>query len=90
MTPATIRDVAKRAGVGVGTVSRVLNASPSVSQATRQKVMEAIEALDYAPNPHCPALILGKDLDGGRYCSLLHPPLFCRTPAWSRACVGRQ
>ena len=46
----TIRDVARTAGVGVGTVSRVLNESPLVSEATRQKVQLAIEALDYRPS----------------------------------------
>ncbi|HEC21679.1 MAG TPA: LacI family transcriptional regulator [Chloroflexi bacterium] len=47
----TIRDVAKRAGVGVGTVSRVLNDHPSVSEETRQKVLAAIEELDFHPSP---------------------------------------
>ena len=46
----TIRDVAKRAGVGVGTVSRVLNDSPLVSEATRQKVLAVIEELDFHPS----------------------------------------
>jgi LacI family transcriptional regulator len=46
----TIYDVAKRAGVGIGTVSRVLNDSPRVSEATRQKVLAAIEELDYRPS----------------------------------------
>jgi DNA-binding LacI/PurR family transcriptional regulator len=62
VTPATIRDVAKRAEVGVGTVSRVLNDSPSVSDATRQKVLAAIAELDYAPNPFARRLSLGKTL----------------------------
>lgn len=47
----TIRDVAKKAGVGVGTVSRVLNNSAGVSESTRQKVLQAIEELDYRPSP---------------------------------------
>jgi len=59
---ATIRDVAKLAGVGVGTVSRVLNNSPLVSEATRKKVLEAMEALDYVPNPFARRLPLGKSL----------------------------
>jgi DNA-binding LacI/PurR family transcriptional regulator len=62
MTPATIRDVAKRAEVGVGTVSRVLNDSPSVSDATRRKVLAAIAELDYAPNSIARRLSLGKTL----------------------------
>ncbi len=41
----TIRDVAKHAGVGLGTVSRVLNDSQLVSNATRQRVLEAMEIL---------------------------------------------
>lgn len=47
----TIRDVARKAGVGVGTVSRVLNNNPSVSQATREKVLVVIEAMHYRPSP---------------------------------------
>lgn len=48
----TIQDVARLAGVGVGTVSRVLNNHPSVRPATRLKIEEAMRALDYVPNPH--------------------------------------
>jgi len=62
VAPVTIRDVAERAGVGVGTVSRVLNENPSVSDATRRKVLAAIEALDYTPNPIARRLSLRKTL----------------------------
>jgi len=47
---ATIRDVAKLAGVSVATVSRVLNNRGYVHQDTRKKVEEAILSLDYKPN----------------------------------------
>jgi DNA-binding LacI/PurR family transcriptional regulator len=60
--PATIRDVARHAGVGVGTVSRVLNDSPAVSAHTRDKVLAAIAALDYTPNVIARRLSLGKTL----------------------------
>jgi len=46
----TIRDVAQRAGVGIGTVSRVLNNSPLVNANTRQRVLEAIAELGFRPN----------------------------------------
>jgi len=59
---ATIRDVAKRAGVGLGTVSRVINDSPQVSEATRKRVMIAISALNFVPNPTARRLSLGKTL----------------------------
>lgn len=49
-SPPTIRDVAKRAQVGVATVSRVLNHSPNVTPATRAIVMKAIEELGFKPN----------------------------------------
>jgi DNA-binding LacI/PurR family transcriptional regulator len=58
--PATIRDVAKKAGVGLGTVSRVLNNSPLVSKETRQRVLAIIEELDYSPNPIARRLSTGK------------------------------
>jgi LacI family transcriptional regulator len=57
---ATIADVAALAGVGAGTVSRVLNDSPRVSEATRARVLEAIEVLDYRPNPLARALSRGR------------------------------
>lgn len=47
---ATIRDVAKQAGVSVATVSRVLNEKGYVHEDTRQKVEAAIHALNYTPN----------------------------------------
>lgn len=46
----TIQDVARRADVAVGTVSRVINESPGVKPATRQRVLDAIGELDYSPN----------------------------------------
>jgi len=49
-SPATITDVAARAGVGVATVSRVLNARGGVRPATQQRVVDAIQALNYRPS----------------------------------------
>ena len=46
----TIKDVAKHAGVGIGTVSRVVNNEKAVGEQTRQKVLEAMKALNYSPN----------------------------------------
>lgn len=47
---ATITDVAKRAGVSMKTVSRVLNNEPNVAQKTRERVMEVANELRYSPN----------------------------------------
>jgi LacI family transcriptional regulator len=47
---ATIRDVAKLAGVSVATVSRVLNKNGYVHETTKKKVEEAITQLSYRPN----------------------------------------
>jgi len=46
----TIHDVARRAGVSIGTVSRVLNVRGGVRPATRAKVIAAIEHLGYRPD----------------------------------------
>jgi len=64
MSP-TIYDVARHAGVGVGTVSRVLNDSPQVSEHTRQKVQTSIEELDYHPSPIAQRLSLRKTFTVG-------------------------
>jgi LacI family transcriptional regulator len=47
---ATLDDVARRAGVSAKTVSRVANGERSVRDDTRQRVLRAIEQLDYRPN----------------------------------------
>ena len=46
----TIKDIARMAGVGVATVSRVLNHHPDVSSATRKRVMEVVEEQGFEPN----------------------------------------
>lgn len=52
----TIIDVAKAAGVSPSTVSHVLNGKRPISDATKQRVHEAIRALGYEPNPNAQAL----------------------------------
>lgn len=47
---ATIKDVAKKAGVGIATVSRVLNNQPRVKESTRLKIQAVINDLGYTPN----------------------------------------
>ncbi|MCJ8296212.1 MAG: LacI family DNA-binding transcriptional regulator, partial [Colwellia sp.] len=44
---ATINDVAKQAGVSIKTVSRVINNEASVRQLTRDKVLLAVDELNY-------------------------------------------
>jgi LacI family transcriptional regulator/LacI family repressor for deo operon, udp, cdd, tsx, nupC, and nupG len=47
---ATIKQVAERAGVSTATVSYVLNGTGTVTEATRQRVLDAVAALDYRPS----------------------------------------
>lgn len=47
---ASMNEVAKRAGVSIATVSRVLNNSESVNKETRNKILEAIKELKYSPS----------------------------------------
>ncbi|NWG34677.1 MAG: LacI family DNA-binding transcriptional regulator [Chloroflexi bacterium] len=46
----TIRDIAKQAGVSITTASYVLNNTGNISEATRQRVLQAAEELNYHPN----------------------------------------
>ncbi len=50
MRKATIKDVARHAGVAPSSISRVLNGHPFVTEALRQRVFAAVEALDYRPS----------------------------------------
>ncbi len=53
----TLHDVAEQAGVSYQTVSRVINESPHVSEVTRRRVLEAIQALNYQPNHAARSLV---------------------------------
>ncbi len=46
---ATIKDIAKLAGVSISTASRALNDNPRISEATRTKVKQIAAELGYSP-----------------------------------------
>ncbi len=54
---ATIKDVAKRAGVSISTVSLVINNNPIVNDKTRDIVLQAVEDLNYQPNQYARSLV---------------------------------
>lgn len=56
----TIKDVAKKAGVSISTVSRVINDSKPVSNEIRQRVLEVIRETGYTPNPVARSLVMKK------------------------------
>jgi LacI family transcriptional regulator len=58
----TIYDVAAKAGVGIGTVSRVLNHSQRLSPETRERVLKAINELNYQPHAFARGLARKKTL----------------------------
>ncbi len=53
----TLHDVALQSGVSYQTVSRVVNDDPHVSRATRQRVLQAIQSLNYRPNRAARSLV---------------------------------
>lgn len=59
--PATLRDIAKRLGISVSTVSYALNGGPRpVPEEVRQKVLEVARELDYRPNRLARSMVTGK------------------------------
>lgn len=61
-TPERIRikDIAKMADVSVGTVDRVIHGRSGVSEASRKRVEEILEKLNYQPNMYASALASNK------------------------------
>lgn len=59
----TIHDVATRAGVSIATISNVLNNAGSVSQVTRDRVMQIVQEIGYLPDPRY--RIMGRQRAGG-------------------------
>ncbi|WP_375425682.1 LacI family DNA-binding transcriptional regulator [uncultured Friedmanniella sp.] len=59
-SPPTVRDVAARAGVSPGTVSKALNGTGQLSEATRSRVTAAAEELGFRPNHLAKSLLAGR------------------------------
>ncbi len=57
---ATIKDIAKAAGVSVTTVSRALNGYSDVSERTRKKIKQIADDLSYSPNALARSLVMNK------------------------------
>jgi DNA-binding LacI/PurR family transcriptional regulator len=72
--PISIAVVAAEAGVGVGTVSRVLNGSDQVSEATRSRVLSTIERLNYRPLRSASSLSKGRTDSVGILVSVITRP----------------
>jgi LacI family transcriptional regulator len=68
---ATIKDVAKLAGVGLGTASRVVSGKGSVSPATLERVKKAIDELGFRPSHAARALLSGSSRMVGIYIPVL-------------------
>lgn len=68
---ATIKDVAKKAGVSVSTVSYALSGTRPISEATRQRILNAVEELNYHPNLLASGLIHKRT----RIIALLYPTI---------------
>lgn len=68
---ATIKDVARLAGVGLGTASRVISGKGSVSPATQERVQKAIEQLNFKPSHAARALLSGSSQMIGVYIPIL-------------------
>jgi len=79
-------EVAKMAGVSHQTVSRVINHSPDVSDATREKVQKAIDALGYRPSNSARALASHRSrtigLVAGGNAFMVRFPRFPRLRRW--------
>src|SRR4051812_9828158 len=60
MPDATMRDVAKRAQVSVASVSRALNGTENVSEATKARIADAVRELDYVPHAGARSLSLAR------------------------------
>lgn len=71
-----IKDVAKLAGVSIATVSHVVNKTRFVSDETKQKVLVAIESLNYTPNAAARGLASGQSRILGLIISDISNPFF--------------
>lgn len=63
--PATLRDVARHAGVSVTTAHRGINGKSELGEGTRQRILDAARTLGYVPNQTARSLVSGRSLTIG-------------------------
>src|SRR5436309_13286526 len=86
----TMREVARRAGVSLATVSRVLNNTQYISEETRQRVLDAVREFNYFKNVHARRLATGQSDLLGLVISEIANPYFpeiirgFQASAWDR------
>lgn len=73
---ASIKDVAERAGVSVGTVSKVINNTTGVSQKTKSSVLKVIAELNYHPNLYARNMRAKSSKTIGIFVPLINEPYF--------------
>ena len=76
LASVSIRDVAKRAGVSIATVSRAVNHISSVDPDLAKRVWKAVEEVGYVPNPQARALVSGRSRILGLIVSEITNPFF--------------
>ena len=78
---ATIKDIAKAAGVSISTVSRVLTSSQTVDQEKKERVMKAVREMNYVPNSNArnlrktqsqTVMILAKTIENPFFQNIIH------------------
>lgn len=72
----TIKDIARQLGMSVSTISRAMNNHPDIKPETKQKIMRAIEQLNYTPNALARSLIHRKSHSIGLMIPDITDPFF--------------
>ena len=76
MANINIKDIAKLSGVGIATVSRVLNQTGYVSEKTRKKVLDVINEYNYIPNNNARNLKLTQSENIALFVKYISNPFF--------------
>lgn len=81
---ATIKDIAKVAGVSHMTVSRALNGSDAVTDETRERVLKIAAELNYRPNLQARSLVMNRKYSIG----VVFSTLSSAAPSFMQACLN--
>jgi LacI family transcriptional regulator len=73
---SSIREVSSLAGVSISTVSRVLNGTAPVADGTKQRVLEAVQSLNYQPNAFARSLVTNRSGCLGVIVGEINSPFF--------------